>query len=402
MENNFLEKRYALHKINWNFENADTQYSLHRFHWYPATFIPQIPAYLIEFFSKPGEVIYDPFCGVGTTLVEALRLGRKAIGVDVNYIACMIARSKITLFEANVIENYCKNFLKRLPWTECKERGFNSLWSFPYRRELRILEEEYRDLGCWYHEKTFQELLLLWYLINEEEGSFRTLLYVVFSRILKTCSSQHEHWGYVADNMLPRKKYYRDAMSLFTNSLNECKDALLSFLEFPILNSCNIDELNRRACVVRTDLKNGSPVKTGTIDLIVTSPPYANVSDYTTSQRLSLYWFKQDVDSLKKHEIGARWKRFRKKAIEQYFTEMDLCLNHISVTLKPGKLLCMVLGESDERREKFGIVGGLKDIVKQKGFRIFPEEITRVRSRQRVISRTGSSGREHILIFQKY
>jgi len=46
----------------------------------------------IEYYTNPGDVVLDPFMGSGVTVVEASRLGRKAIGNDLNPVACFIAR----------------------------------------------------------------------------------------------------------------------------------------------------------------------------------------------------------------------------------------------------------------------------------------------------------------------
>ena len=47
-------------------------------------------------FTKEGEVVLDPFCGCGTTLVEAKLHNRKAIGVDLNPIAVLMSKAKTT------------------------------------------------------------------------------------------------------------------------------------------------------------------------------------------------------------------------------------------------------------------------------------------------------------------
>src|SRR5690349_19733980 len=84
-----------LNGIDWDFQGSLSNYGLHRIHWYPGTFIPQIPAYLIELFSQPDDTVLDPFCGVGTTLVESIRLGRRSIGIDVNAIGTLVATTKL-------------------------------------------------------------------------------------------------------------------------------------------------------------------------------------------------------------------------------------------------------------------------------------------------------------------
>lgn len=51
---------------------------------HPALFPAQLAARLVEVFSFPGEVVLDPFCGTGTTLLAAHKLGRKGVGIDIS------------------------------------------------------------------------------------------------------------------------------------------------------------------------------------------------------------------------------------------------------------------------------------------------------------------------------
>ncbi len=82
---------------DWNFADLgmkQTQASVHFFHHWTAKFIPQIPRQAIELYAKPGDVIFDPFMGCGTTLVEAARLGHDAWGTDISPLAVKIAQAK--------------------------------------------------------------------------------------------------------------------------------------------------------------------------------------------------------------------------------------------------------------------------------------------------------------------
>jgi hypothetical protein len=68
----------------------------HNFYRYPARFSPRFARGVIEAFSKPGDVICDPFMGGATTLVEARALGRHAIGCDISSLAVFLGRVKTT------------------------------------------------------------------------------------------------------------------------------------------------------------------------------------------------------------------------------------------------------------------------------------------------------------------
>lgn len=70
----------------------------HNFYRYPARFSPKFVRAAIEALSKPGDLVLDPFMGGGTTLVEALALGRHAVGADISSLATFISEVKTTRY----------------------------------------------------------------------------------------------------------------------------------------------------------------------------------------------------------------------------------------------------------------------------------------------------------------
>ncbi len=84
------------YNIDFNFGGADTMYLTHSLHPYPAKFPPQLPNVILSKFGKKGQTVLDPFCGSGTTLVEARLLGFNAIGVDVNGLSSLLSKVKAT------------------------------------------------------------------------------------------------------------------------------------------------------------------------------------------------------------------------------------------------------------------------------------------------------------------
>jgi len=96
---NFPDAVEMLSKIDYDFKDFTTQYLTHTFHSYPARFIPQIPLTFIKLFTEEQEIVLDPFCGCGTTLVESFLNNRKSIGNDFNPLATLISKVKTTLIE---------------------------------------------------------------------------------------------------------------------------------------------------------------------------------------------------------------------------------------------------------------------------------------------------------------
>ena len=69
----------------------------HNFYRYPARFSPLFAREVIKAFTNKGDLVFDPFMGGGTTLVEALGLGRPTFGLDVSTLSTFISRAKTTL-----------------------------------------------------------------------------------------------------------------------------------------------------------------------------------------------------------------------------------------------------------------------------------------------------------------
>lgn len=92
-------------QLIFNFKGAKTNYLTHSLHPYPAKFPPQLPKMILAQFGKKGQTVLDPFCGSGTTLVEANLHCLNAIGVDVNGL-CTDTKTNFYLAKAYTIRNF--------------------------------------------------------------------------------------------------------------------------------------------------------------------------------------------------------------------------------------------------------------------------------------------------------
>ena len=114
--------------LNWTlsfaeYKEAETTKHVHRLHPYKGKFIPQLVEYFLDthtdkfkkevFFNK-GDIILDPFCGSGTTLIQANELGIHAIGIDVSAFNAHISNSKIGKYDLNLIEKTARNISLKL------------------------------------------------------------------------------------------------------------------------------------------------------------------------------------------------------------------------------------------------------------------------------------------------
>ena len=86
----------------------------HYIHKYTAKLIPSIPNYFIQKYSKINDIILDPFCGSGTTLLEAKLLSRNAIGLDINPLATLISEVKCNPLDLNELSEAINSIKYRI------------------------------------------------------------------------------------------------------------------------------------------------------------------------------------------------------------------------------------------------------------------------------------------------
>ena len=92
---------------------AESRHAIHGFHRWHGKLIPAIPGAAIEAFTEPGDIVVDPFCGSGTTLVEALLAGRRAIGADIHPLATLLSRVKTRAADPAVLSEAAERVLAR-------------------------------------------------------------------------------------------------------------------------------------------------------------------------------------------------------------------------------------------------------------------------------------------------
>ena len=78
----------------------------HNFYRYPARFSPVFVRAVIEAYSEPGDWVIDPFVGGGTTLVEAMALGRHSLGIDISALATFVCKAKTLLVSDQEVASF--------------------------------------------------------------------------------------------------------------------------------------------------------------------------------------------------------------------------------------------------------------------------------------------------------
>jgi DNA modification methylase len=334
-------------EVDWDFPDQLSESPFSDLHWHPCRFPSQIPAVVIGRFTAPGDAILDPFVGSGTTVVEAQRLGRPSVGVDVNPIACLVTRAKTLNLEAREISQFLRSARTRLltQW----DRIESSLAPASVQKDK------------WYTRATQRSLERLWGFVLSHNGQYKVLLRTAFSAILLPACREIRHWGYVCDNSTPKANRERDVRELFCNMLERFEHAYVNrdSRKMGTIGDCSIHQGD--AATVLDSLPDRS------FSCFITSPPYFGVTDYVKAQRLSMEWLELDIEPARLLEIGARSKRHRSSAAEDYIEEMGSAFKQVYRVLKRGGWGVVLYGQSPTRKSaKHQIVSKLLSL----GFRL--------------------------------
>lgn len=351
------EKLSQLQNIDWEFSDykgfSSFPADINSLHWHPAPFVPQIPAILIQALTEEGDTILDPFAGAGVTLVEAARLKRRFIGIDINPNAVNIIKAKF----------YALSLLNKQLFLTIK-KDLESLPSVDSIEDYCMKFGVDKEVIKWFEKKTLKELFSLHQYVKSEPNSRNRLLKkVLFSSILQKCCSQREHYTYVTDGCYPDKLLYINAKELFLNQMESTEKAVETFRKQYRL-MYHKDWSFSDSVISVGDARDLRFLKNGSVDIVVTSPPYLGVNDYVRSMRLTWLFFpEKGIQNAMKYEIGARWKRNRKYAYEEYVDGMDKSFSEISRALKPTGFLCLVIGKGRGRVCKRDVVEELLEIL---------------------------------------
>lgn len=273
-----------LESLDWTFEDARTRGEAHGIHAYPAKFIPQIPRLLIERLH-PGDdsAVFDPFCGSGTTLVEAARRGLPAVGVDLHPLACLLSHVKTSEPPAGM--------------SACAEQIASAA------RTLRVQPPEIPALDHWFEIGVQRALSAILHLVNDVATStLRDALRVAVSNIIVRVSNQESDTRYAAID-----KGEQDTFALFVRSAHQIERALLEERRIRGERGARVQILNRDVLEVAAENINRP------ISIAITSPPYPNAYEYWLYHKYRMYWLGMDPIAVRQREIGARPHYFRRK-----------------------------------------------------------------------------------------
>ena len=310
----------------------------------------------------------DPMCGSGITLLEGWQAGRAVIGVDLDPLARRQSNARTSALNPKAVRSSGDTVLQ-LAAILYSGIGSPSDPLSAVRHEMANATLEFLDY--WFFPHTQQELAALILAIRlEPNPDLRNLLEVIFSSIIVTKSGgvsrardlAHTRPHRVADK-IPRRPIQSFA-AMLDRAVNACA----------AINPASIGTSH----IIAGDAR-ALPLASATVDLIMTSPPYANALDYMRAHKFSLTWLGEPIPnltSLRARYIGSESKTKdtgtsdaahipptvqsvvdqlaikdaqKARVLHRYFTDISASITEMARVLRPGAAAVIVVGPSTMR-----------------------------------------------------
>jgi site-specific DNA-adenine methylase len=359
--------------LNWTEKDLPERQrtkNVHRLHPYLGKYIPQLVEIFLRKYSP--KTVYDPFCGSGTTLIEANILGIDSVGVDISTFNCLISKVKTDKYNILDVETDIYNII---------EETKNNLYK--NRENLGAYKTDSEYVNSWFSENARRELLCYLSLIPNYQH--QDLLKVILSRSARSARlTTHFDLDFPKKPQIGPYKCYKHGKI--------CKPTDEAF---KFLKRYSTDTIKRikEFSKIRTDAKvdifceDSRKVVLPEIDLVITSPPYVGLIDYHEQHRYSYELL--GLDKKEELEIGAAYKGRSNGAKKEYIEQIGEVFANARKYLKDDGVVVIVVHDKDALYE---------ELAPKIGFEL-EEKLKRHVNRR--TGRRGSDFFEEILIWRK-
>lgn len=295
--------------------NAQINYSTHGVYRYFGKFPAPIAAKLIFDYTALGDLIIDPACGSGTTGVEALLSGRRALLQDVNPLSVLISKVKTTqLNEHDLVKSI----------SELKKR-FN-------RSKAKPFETSEIDLEHWFLPETTRQLSRLRSSIYcESDKDLQDFLLMAFGSIIRRVSRATTQQGRL---FLDVDTAIEDIWTTFEKVADKATERIAALPKFDHVRVVQEGLLSTE--------QTGDPVA----PLVIYHPPYFNAYKYTSINSLEMAWLNFPRKATRKNEIREFFKVGKVENAHFYIEDMVQSLKKIHRRVKSNGIVAMMIGDA--------------------------------------------------------
>jgi SAM-dependent methyltransferase len=324
-------------ELSWSeadLPERDRTKHVHRLHPYLGKFVPQLAEVFLRRYGRPGDLVWDPFAGSGTTLVEANAFGARAAGCDISAFNCLLMRVKTAEYEPAAL-------LRDVV-----------LLAVGGGRVASEAPSQY--LADWFAPQALAELLA--FRDKIASTAYPDLWRIVLSRAARSARlTRHDDLDFPAEPV--RGEYFCHKHRRVCRPVSEAekflrryvRDAVQRVQEYADTRTCS------EAIVLHGDARELDPPEA--VDLVVTSPPYPGLIDYHEQHAYAFELL--GLERLDHAEIG--------RGLRDYCEDVAAVLRRAREALRPGGRVVIVV--NDRRGLYDGILAaaglGLEDRLRR-------------------------------------
>jgi hypothetical protein len=294
---------------------AQTDRLTHYLFRYPAKFHAPVVRTLLREFSSRGDLVLDPFCGSGTLLVEAARLGRDSVGLDVDPVAISVARAKVHVHDPVRLERSIDLVLAALSrhrrsQDEYDLRQFVSLSPSNYKNQMSEVEEWVPPLPRlfhWFRNYVVVDLARIRSIIETAQipSSHRDFLRIAFASIIRNVSNADP--VPVSGLEVTAHMRRRDAEGRILDPFAQFEKAVRRALADVTAFAAALPPERPRATLIQGDATSLTSHLRRTVDAVITSPPYHGAVDYYRRHTLEAFWLGLTTTQDERDHLRARY-----------------------------------------------------------------------------------------------
>ncbi len=293
---------------------------------YRACFKPALPAYFINRYTKKGDIVYDPFSGRGTTIIEAALSGRNVVANDINPISKILSEGRLYIPDLQQLEARIDLIQKQ-----------------------KIKNEEHQ-LQMFYHKNTFLEILQLRQWLNKRKLNHSEDALDKWIRMVATNRLTGHSPGFFSVYTLPpnqavtrerqkkinlkrnQKPDYRNVKNLIIKKTK----SLIKDLTKPELK--NLENASINALFLSKSSSATKEIQSNSIQLTITSPPFLDIIQYSKDNWLRCWFNDLDAETIQKNITMS-------KTIENWVLIMQKVFDELYRITKIGGYLAFEVGE---------------------------------------------------------
>lgn len=369
-------------------------------HPFPARMAPELALKSVRK-QRANSIILDPMMGSGTVLREALIHGHTAIGYDLDPLALLISKVTNTPFDLLDFEAATKSFL--LDLKDINEQEFELPW-------IDNDPETLSFINFWYAAAQIKSIRKIAWLIHlaELSGSlpdiYLNTLKIALSRIIITKEMKA--------SLARDTAHSRPHRVSLSNDYNVLEGFELSIQMVIKILKGYFTKTSSAAEIFSGDAREMNNLADGSVDTIITSPPYLNAIDYLRGHKLSLVWFGYSLSSIRNirnSTVGleklltgdqadgnilnaidqsSSYEAHSKKeqrTILKYAVDLNSVLGEYYRVLRPGGLATFVVANSNIKNKVVDNANILKLLAQNIGFELRENMIREIPSQGRYL-----------------